>query len=86
MHEDKNLTNCNLIKTILMLLVILGHSCIFWTGTWFVENSMIDSKGLSFLSSWLSSFHIYAFALVSGYIFAFKILKGGYSHYVSIPG
>ena len=81
MHEDKNLTNCNLIKTILMLLVILGHSCIFWTGTWFVENPMIDSKGLSFLSSWLSSFHIYAFALVSGYIFAFKILKGGYSHY-----
>lgn len=65
-----------------MFLVILGHSCIFWTGAWFVENPIINSKGLILISSWLNSFHIYAFALVSGYIFAFKILSGGgYNHY-----
>ena len=77
MGKNKDLTNCIFIKTILMFLVILGHSCIFWTGAWFVENPIINSKGLILISSWLNSFHIYAFALVSGYIFAFKILSGG---------
>ena len=87
-HETRNirenkkiLTNCGFVKTVLMLLVILGHSCIFWTGTWFTKNPMIDCSGLSVIASWLNSFHIYTFALVSGYIFAFKILSGGYSRY-----
>lgn len=81
-ENKKILTNCGFLKTFLMLLVILGHACIFWTGTWFTKNPMIDCSGLSTIASWLNSFHIYTFSLVSGYIFAFKILsRGGYSHY-----
>ena len=30
--NEKILENCNFIKTILMLLVIFGHACSFWTG------------------------------------------------------
>lgn len=77
------LSNCGFVKTILMLLVILGHSCIFWTGIWFTKDPIIDCMGLSIIASWLNSFHIYTFALVSGYIFAFKVLsgEGGYNHY-----
>lgn len=76
--ENKNtLANCGFVKTFLMLLVILGHACNFWTGNWFTDNPMINSNGLSIISSWLNSFHIYAFTLVSGYIFTFKILRGG---------
>ncbi len=77
MKKDKTIVNCNFIKTILMLCVILYHSMVFWSGAWFTKNPIIDSNGLSLISYWLKSFHMYAFALVSGYIFAFKILVGG---------
>lgn len=77
----QEIKNCSFVKMILMLLVIFGHSCCFWDGTWFTGNPVFQSKGLSLISSWVGSFHIYAFTLVSGYIFAFKILRGGYSHY-----
>ena len=65
-----------------MLLVIFGHACAFWSGHWFTENPSIESHDLSILYAWVGSFHIYAFTLVSGYIFAFKIRAGGYSMYV----
>lgn len=81
--NDKYLHNCTYVKTILMFLVILGHSVAFWSGSWFTENPIIPSRGLDYLYCWLNSFHTFTFSLVSGYIFASKILKGGYNTYVS---
>lgn len=78
--EKNTLRNCSFVKTILMLMVIIGHSCAFWSGHWFTEDPAIASNGLRWLYSWISSFHIYGFALVSGYLFAFKI-DGGYRNY-----
>ena len=78
---EKQLSNVGFIKTILMCMVILGHACDFWTGNWFTENPVFQSQGLSAFAGWLNSFHIFAFALASGYIFAFKILGGGYRKY-----
>lgn len=71
--------NCRFIKTILMLLVIIGHACAFWSGNWFTENPLIKSTGLDMIYRWVSSFHVYAFALVSGYIFTYKVTSGAYS-------
>lgn len=71
------LENSKFVKMILMLLVILGHACAFWSGYWFTENPVIKSNGMNTLYAWLNSFHIYAFALVSGYIFTYKIIGGG---------
>lgn len=73
---------CTFIKTILMVIVILGHSICFWTGNWFTNNPKISSPSLEILYNWLNSFHIYAFTLVSGYIFAFKMSKGDYKEYI----
>ncbi len=64
-----------------MLLVILGHACAFWSGRWFTENPILQSEGLRIIYAWVSSYHVYAFSLVAGYIFAFKIGKGEYSVY-----
>lgn len=82
MNKERELSNCGFVKTILMLLVILGHACAFWSGHWFTDNPALPSRGLNALFDWLNSFHIYAFALVSGYIFTYKINGGGYSHYI----
>mgnify|MGYP006993155242 FL=1 len=68
--RDKYLNNCVFAKTILMLFVIIGHSISFWNGTWFTaltpEKTSIFYK---FLSNFIGGFHIYCFALISGYIF-----------------
>lgn len=66
------LDNCNFVKTILMLVVIIGHCTIFWTGSWFTKNPIHSSPKLSLFANWVNSFHTYAFVMVSGYIFAYK--------------
>ncbi len=76
------LKNNTFVKTILMLLVIFGHACAFWSGHWFTEDPAIQSTLLDILYSWVNAFHIYAFALISGYTFAFKRLAGGYDKYL----
>lgn len=83
-RDDLNnlLPNLTFIKTILMILVILGHSVHFWTGGWFASDPIFQSKGLAYICDWLNSFHIYAFVLISGYIFAYKMRGGGYTQYI----
>lgn len=61
-----------------MLFVILGHSIAFWSKNWFtVTTPVIESDYLVVINQWISGFHMYAFTLVSGYIFAYKIVGGG---------
>lgn len=73
--------NCTFVKTILMLLVIVYHSCLFVSEGWFpVANK--ESTVLSYLADWLNSFHIYTFTLVSGYIYCYiRNEKKAYKNY-----
>ena len=65
--------NCTFVKTILMLLVILYHSCVFWKGEWFsVQEIQLKAEPLGVFSLWLNSFHVYTFTMVSGYIFSYQ--------------
>ena len=55
---------------------------VFWNGTWFAVNPVYESDILYRISLWFNSFHIYGFALVSGYLFFFlKCEKGKYSSF-----
>lgn len=72
-----SLGNSAFVKTVLMLCVIAYHSMVFWTGKWWDLEIGFPSKSVGYLANWLNSFHVYAFALVSGYLFAFKIMRGG---------
>ena len=74
--KGTKLSKVGFVKTVLMLLIILGHACDNWVGNWFTEAPAIESKGLSIFATWLNSFHIFAFTLISGYLFAFKIDAG----------
>ena len=74
----RDLINCNFIKTILMLLVVLYHSLLS-VGGWLNQETGKDTELFSFIAMWLNTFHIYAFMLVSGYIFfAMKYEYGKY--------
>ena len=52
-----------------MLLVVFYHSILFWGGEWFTKNPTQTVGILKSLAGWMNSFHIFAFTLVSGYIF-----------------
>lgn len=78
------LENCNYIKAILMLFVVLQHSMAIYSGVWGPLEPMHNSLVFNKLSSIISSFHIYGFVLVSGYIFYFKKFElKGYENYTS---
>lgn len=80
LNKKEELENCSFVKTILMLLVAAYHSILFWGGEWFTRNPAKTSEALSLVAGWLNSFHIYAFTLVSGYIFYYiKYEKGKYN-------
>ena len=68
-NKQTELNNCNFVKGVLMVLVVFYHCIVFWHGDWFTNNPSRSSVLLFYLSQWLNSFHIYAFTLVSGYLF-----------------
>lgn len=71
-HNDL-LKNSNIIKLILMLLVVLGHSIAFWNGEWFnVIPCYRISPFLSLVDKVIASVHIYGFILVSGYLYSYN--------------
>lgn len=86
MQKDINhdsINNLSFIRTVLMLLVVLDHSMSFWTGEWFTKNPVFLAPPLGLVSSYLGSFHIYGFTLVSGYLFYYlKYEQGKYAHYI----
>ena len=66
-----------------MLLVVIYHCILYWNGSWFVGEPVYSAPALGIISQWLNSFHIYAFALVSGYLFYYlKYEKGKYSAFI----
>lgn len=82
-RSQKELENCGFVKTVLMLTVVLYHSCLFWGGNWFVETPVFASGGLALMAEYLNSFHIYGFTLVSGYLFSYlKREKGKYGRFL----
>lgn len=85
--KQRELENCTFVKTILMLLVVLYHSMLFWGGNWFTKDPVCTVKTLGVFAQWLNSFHIYAFTLVSGYLFFYlKYEKNRYQAFWSFVG
>lgn len=79
---SNELDNCTFAKTVLMLAVVIGHCFDFWTGSWFTANPAMEAPALGVIADYCNSFHIFAFAMISGYIYSFiKWEKGGYNDF-----
>ncbi len=75
LSKEKNVSlySCNVIKTIMMLLVIIYHAVCLWAeGGWFNQAPAISSPILGRISNVLNFIHIYTFAFVSGYLFYYN--------------
>ena len=70
MSEKFKLEYCNLAKTCAMILVVVYHCLVFWTGEWFKE-PVYSCTFFAYLAQWLNTFHIYVFVFISGYLFYF---------------
>ena len=76
--RNKNeIENCTYAKALLMIVIVFYHSIVFWTGDWFSIRPNIQCNFLDILAQWMNSFHIYAFTLVSGYIYYYGKYENG---------
>ena len=82
---DKNieLENCNIIKILMMISVIIYHSTIFWSSTtWFNQAPVFQSNVIAYISEWLGGIHVYTFTFISGYLFYYlKYECGKYDNF-----
>ena len=75
LSREAELENCTFVKTVLMIIVVLYHSILYWGGSWFVGEPVYEVQALAVIAQWFNSFHIYAFAFVSGYLFSYLRLE-----------
>lgn len=81
--RQTELSNCNFVKTVLMLIVVIYHCILYWNGTWFVGEPVFSAPVCSILAQWMNTFHIYSFTLVSGYLFFYmKCEQGRYNKFL----
>lgn len=75
------LEGCSYVKSFLMLIIVLYHSmAIFMKEGWGPYLPAKDSNFFAIVADWLNTFHIYAFTMISGYIFCYvRFERGGYS-------
>lgn len=79
----EEMQNCNFCKAILMLIIVLYHSGNFWTGDWFtVIEPAQTAKGIALFSPWLNTIHVFAFSLISGFVYYYvRYTRGSYTNY-----
>lgn len=73
LSKEEELALCAPIKTAMMLLVVLYHSCVMWGGSWFAEPA-VRFPALGVFAQWLNTFHVPVFVFLSGCLYAY--LKG----------
>lgn len=71
------MNNVNFARSVLIVLVVLGHSLIFWTGEWVFGNVAIQEPILGHISNWFGTFHTHALTAISGFTYEYVIDKRG---------
>lgn len=67
---EEKLGEIQLLKTTMMIIIVLYHSCIFFGGEWFACLKIVyEADYLNYLVKWFSTFHIQAFSMASGFLF-----------------
>lgn len=78
----KKLNNISFIKTIVMLLVVLYHSMLFYTGNWLINiNPLKIISWVDYLTSFINTYTMPMFVFCSGYLFFYQ--KINYNKYTN---
>lgn len=58
------------MKTSMMIVIVLYHSCVFFSGKWFtVVEPIYNANYLYKIAKWFNTFHIQTFTMASGFLF-----------------
>ena len=79
---NERLENINAIRVVMMLVIVLYHSMIFFGGQWIkFESPFYNANYIVFLAKLLNTFHIQTFCMISGFLFYYmKIEKNRYKN------
>ena len=70
---QRRLETIDNVKVLMMLAVVLYHSCMFFTGSWFDGATPVyEASYLSIFARWLNTFHVQTFAMASGFLFYWR--------------
>lgn len=83
MQESKRLETIGNIKVLMMLAVVLYHSCMFFSGNWFDgAQPVYQAPYLYIVARWLNTFHVQTFTMASGFLFYYLCKeKGRYQNF-----
>ena len=76
----KRLDEINLIRVILILLLLLHHSFVIFTGKWAPPIELVEIPIYGFISDMAYSLMLETFVFISGFLFAFQQLYLGKSY------
>ena len=66
--KDTKLNDISFIKTIMMVIIVFYHSCLFFGDNWFTYESPVYSANYLYMfAKWLNTFHIHTFVMASGF-------------------
>lgn len=69
-----NLINISLIRVLAILLVVVGHSVIIYSGNWY-KTAIVESDFLLWIYRLVYSFHMPLFVFVSGYLYFYTVAE-----------
>lgn len=69
LSRQTEVDNCSFVKSILMLMVVLYHSTLYYAGeSWFIGKT-VEIPAFRIFVLWSHSFRMYGFTLVAGYLY-----------------
>lgn len=72
----KKLNNISFIKTITMLVVVLYHSMLFYTGNWFTVIKPVKVLNyIDYITTFINTYTMPIFVFCSGYLFFYQKRK-----------
>ena len=78
MDKKRELALMSPVKTTMMVLVVLYHSCLMWAGEGWFGNPAVQCEPLGYFALWLNTFHVPTFVFASGYIHSYLRRETGH--------
>lgn len=86
MNNKSRLNDIALLKTVMMAVIVLYHSMLFFGDTWFTAvEPVYEANYLYEIAKWMNTFHIQAFTMASGFLFYYlRARRAEVNHWAAI--
>lgn len=78
LDKNRELALMRPLKTAMMLLVVLYHSCLMWAGSGWFDEPVVQCEPLGTFALWLNTFHVPSFVFASGYVHSYLRRETGH--------